>query len=151
MHSGTLVPGLLLLFLGIGSLVGCSAASLAVCNFSGLGAPIEFRITPDPYGGYSDSISGVACGVNPDKMGVVLYIRVDGRWSGPQPLYNRAFAPIRSDGSWECRYITGGNDQEPAEFAAYLIPLHVYPPIVEGMSTLPSELFAYRSCELSRK
>ncbi len=93
-------------------------------------------------------ISGIAEDVIPPDFAVVVYIKVGSGWWGPKPTFAAPTTAIRSDGFWDAVFVTGGNDGDASEFAAYLVPRDVVqagvmPPELYGTSMLPSSLSAY--------
>jgi hypothetical protein len=97
---------------------------------------IEFTHVP-PYGSFED-LEGRVWHVKPVDYKVAVYIYVSGWWN--KPYWDNPLTNIRADGSWICDITTGGVDQYATKIAAYLVPDGYNPPLMDGDTTLPTEL-----------
>jgi len=98
---------------------------------------IQFTYVP-PYGSFDNLKGLVTGGVNPERLAVAVYIKVEGRW-WTKPYWDRPLTPINVDGSWECDITTGGIDQLATEIRAYLVRAGYKPPLApqEGLPPDP--------------
>jgi len=113
-----------------------------VNNWDGdiIGGPgiAEIFFTSVPSIGSSSVLEGTVLHVKPSEYAVVVYIKVgNGWWIKPYDI--QPFTAINKDGTWACNIVTGGNDGQATEIAAYLIPKTYNPPIITGLP-LPMEL-----------
>jgi hypothetical protein len=97
------------------------------------------RITKIPaYGDYSN-LQGVVSGVDPAQYQVAVYIKVrQGWWT--KPYWAHPATPIYPGGTWTCAVVTGGLDQYASDYAAFLIPKSMQPPLRHGEHSLPAAL-----------
>jgi exo-beta-1,3-glucanase (GH17 family) len=98
---------------------------------------IEFTSVPSY--GTSGTLKGLIRHVNSSDYSVAVYIKVGGGW-WTKPYWNQPLTAIKSDGSWSCAIVTGGNDQNATQIIAYLIPKGYEPPLLNGDSSLPAAL-----------
>jgi len=98
---------------------------------------IEFTSVPSY--GTSGILKGLIRHVNASDYSVAIYIKVGGGW-WTKPYWNQPLTAIKSDGSWSCAIVTGGNDQNATQIIAYLIPKGYEPPLLNGDSSLPAVL-----------
>lgn len=98
---------------------------------------IQFTYVP-PYGSFDNLKGLVTGGVNPGRLAVAVYIKVEGRW-WTKPYWDRPLTPINADGTWECDITTGGIDQQATEIRAYLVRAGYRPPLApqEGLPPDP--------------
>jgi len=99
---------------------------------------IVFTEVP-PYGSFED-IHGLVEYADPAAYKVVVYIYVAAWWT--KPYLHAPLTDIQSDGTWTTDITTGGVDEQATIIAAFLVPSGYSPPILEGSSTLPREIFA---------
>ncbi len=73
---------------------------------------------------------------------VNIWIKVgDSYW--PKPYSVTRNITINKDGTWDAKFITGGNDKSASEIVAALIPKNKYIPPYENSKVLPKELDYY--------
>ena len=109
---------------------------------NGAGAPaITFTSVPalDSGGEY---VSGTVNHVAPYDVFVVLYVKVNGLWYGAKPSYNKPLTSAGASGAWTTHFVTGGNDINASDFAAFLFPKNYAPPAVGNAPVLPATLAA---------
>jgi hypothetical protein len=99
----------------------------------------QIMFTSVPPKGSSDPVIGKVLGVRPEDYVVALYIRVGGGW-WTKPTFAQPTCPISADGTWVCQYVSGGDDANATDIAAYLIPRAYTPPAMNGGPSLPSAL-----------
>ncbi|HYH81132.1 MAG TPA: hypothetical protein VEX86_15120 [Longimicrobium sp.] len=108
----------------------------------GAGTPsIAFTHVP-PLGATAEDLAGSIAHVKPVEHRVALYIRVNGLWYVKPYQDSRRAIRIRPDGTWAADIVTGGNDQDATEIAAFLVPATYDAPAVFGAPTLPGEIAA---------
>ena len=98
---------------------------------------IEFTSVP-AFGSYLN-LKGVVHHVEPERVRLAVYIRVDGGWWN-KPTWEAPASPLAADGSFSVDITTGGSDERATEIAAFLIPSDYYPPGMRGEPTFPEEL-----------
>ena len=84
-----------------------------------------------------DNLAGVVLGVEPADFNVYTYIHVPGSGWWIKPENERPATIIKSDGAWDCRIITGGEDLKLDKVAAFLIYKGGRPPLLNGAEELP--------------
>jgi hypothetical protein len=72
----------------------------------------------------------------PLEQGVVVYIKVRGRWWGPKPTWDNPITRFDQSGAWACDIFTGGHDLRANEILIGVIKLPSRVPIMEGNSGL---------------
>jgi len=107
---------------------------------------IEFTYVP-PYGSSAD-LCGQVFGVDPNVHKVAVYIYVYGWWT--KPTWGEPLTSIDSDSTWVCDITTGGMDSLATKIIAFLVPDGYNPPLGNGESSLPSELYNYPYAEAIR-
>ncbi|MBI1814656.1 MAG: hypothetical protein HYR72_06745 [Deltaproteobacteria bacterium] len=98
---------------------------------------IEFTSVP-AYGSFLN-LKGIVRHVDPEKLRVAVYIRVNGGW-WTKPYWDSPATSISPDGSFSVDITTGGHDEQATDIAAFLIPVDYYPPGLRGDVQLPAEL-----------
>jgi exo-beta-1,3-glucanase (GH17 family) len=106
----------------------------------GPGTP-EIQLTSVPPIGSSNPLRGQVWHVAPADYRIVVYIRVSGNW-WVKPFAESPLTTISCSGSWSANIVTGGNDQQATQIAAFLIPSTYNPPILLGAQSLPASLYA---------
>ena len=100
----------------------------------------EIAFTTVPPIGSEDWLEGKVRFASPLTHDVAVYIRVGGNW-WTKPSFDHPLTPIDLDGNWSCDIVTGGNDAQATEIAAFLWPASEgEPPIADGLPELPPEL-----------
>ena len=105
---------------------------------TGMQPTIEFTSVP-ALGSYLN-LNGIARNVDPAKVRVAVYIRVDGGWWN-KPYWDSPATELASEGSFSVSIATGGHDEQATEIAAFLIPAELPPPPMRGQPELPPQLF----------
>lgn len=91
------------------------------------GPTITFTHVPALGAGANDELAGVVtCVDDPMEYQVAVYIRVNGRW-WPKPYFNASFTPVDLGGKFETRIVTGGDDSNATDVAAFLVPITLTP------------------------
>ena len=90
-------------------------------------------------GGTSSGVEGVACGIQSDKHGIVVFIFVIDAW-WVKPYFNAPVTPIASDGTWVTGIYTGGSDLFATQIAAFVIPNSYSVAITGPYATLPPDI-----------
>jgi len=103
-----------------------------------------------PPRGSTKAVKGTATVDSVSKYRVVVYVKVDNRWWGPKPTWANPMTTISPDGSWTTEIVTGGNDSQSTEIAAFLVPSTFTPPKMEGGKDLPVSLDQYPSKTVNR-
>jgi len=71
----------------------------------------------------------------------VVYIHVGSLGWWVKPYAANPNTLINCDGSWSANIVTGGSDASADTITAFLIPTTYSPPILEGASSVPQELY----------
>ena len=117
----------------------------------GLGEPtINFAYVP-PYGSF-ENLEGQVLHVSPYEYRVAVLIRVGKGW-WTKPYWNNPLTTIMRDGSWVCDITTGGKDEQAVEIIAFLVIAEYNPPLMDGDTTLPEELYenSFAIAEVTRE
>jgi len=93
-----------------------------------------------PYGQWPGYLKGRIGCREPANYNVAVYIFAGGGWWN-KPYWGRPLTLIQRDGTWSALVTTGGVDHLATRFAAFLLPNSCDPPILNGDSVLPPELF----------
>jgi len=99
---------------------------------------IELTTVP-AFGSYLN-LKGIVRNVDPENARVAVYIRVHGGWWN-KPYWDAPTTEIGPEGSFSVIIVSGGNDEQATEIAAFLVPAELYPPAMRGETELPAELF----------
>jgi RHS repeat-associated protein len=100
----------------------------------------EIAFTTVPPIGSEDWLEGEVRFASPLTHDVAVYIRVDGNW-WTKPSFDHPLTPTDLDGNWSCDIVTGGNDAQATEVAAFLWSASEgQPPVADGLPELPTEL-----------
>jgi exo-beta-1,3-glucanase (GH17 family) len=89
--------------------------------------------------GSNANLQGQEFHAAPSDFYVAVYINVAGGW-WTKPTFAMPKTPVQCDGTWTTNIVTGGNDLQATQVAAFLLPNSFTPPALGGSSTLPPEL-----------
>jgi hypothetical protein len=116
------------------------------------GAP-TIGILSAPSGRNSEEGDGNLLGhvwhVDPRKYKVVVYLKANDVW-WTKPTFASPSTRIADDGSWTTDVSTGGSDRNAIQYAAFLLPADVDPPLLSGSGELPKELESYPRADVYR-
>lgn len=132
----TMKPGMLAVFDGqtIANNWGCSGVP------DGNSSP-QLLFTSVPPIGSSALLQGQEWHEPPASYYVVVYIHVGSLGWWVKPYAANPLTLINCDGTWSANIVTGGSDASADTITAFLIPSTYSPPILEGASSLPQELY----------
>lgn len=99
---------------------------------------IAFTAVP-PYGSDEPLRGKVNCR-NPQRLWVAVYIFAGGWWI--KPTLSAPLTPVAANSTWAADITTGPFDPCATQVAAFLLPPHVAPPLLQGAQTLPAPLFS---------
>jgi glucan 1,3-beta-glucosidase len=113
------------------------------CNAvpGGSGAPL-IQFTSVPPLGSTTWLQGQEWHAPATTVYVVVYIHVGSLGWWVKPYAANPITLLNCDGSWTANIVTGGEDASADSIAAFLIPITYNPPILEGASNLPPELYS---------
>jgi hypothetical protein len=126
--------------LGLFALMICMVLIVGAASAVKAPAPkptITFTKIANPY------VYGKVTGVSPTSYEVAVYIYVPGYGWVNKPYWASPRTTIKADGTFICKYVTGGHDWDANQFYAFLVPKGTAVPILKGVPTLPSSLFKY--------
>jgi len=113
------------------------------CNAppGGDGTPSLMFTTVPPIGS-TDPLLEQEWHVLPSGYYIAIYIHVPGFGWWIKPYANQPETLINCDGTASTDITTGGNDSQADEIAGFLLPNSYSPPILQGASSLPADLYA---------
>jgi hypothetical protein len=104
-------------------------------------APAIVMTNLPAYGSF-ESLRGVVLNATPAACRVAVFIYVPGYGWVTKPTCAQPLTAIQSDGSWSADITTGGSDQLATRMAALLVSGSYNQPCVNGLSFLPTNVFA---------
>jgi hypothetical protein len=99
-------------------------------------------ITNLPAYGSFDRLAGLVLNADPATTRVAVFIYVPGYGWVTKPTCAQPLTAIASDGSWTTDITTGGTDNLATRVAAFLVGTNYNQPCVQGLSFLPTNVFA---------
>ncbi len=134
--SGQLKPGM-------GVALAGSSSPLAWTGREGL------RVTAIPRFGSTESLAGVALGVDRENFRILCYLFVNGGW-WVKPTSAQPLTEIGADGVWETSVTTGGIDHLATAYQVLLVPRAYVAPVLLGAARLPAELDRFPQVRVNR-
>jgi hypothetical protein len=98
------------------------------------------RLTFVPPVGSFEDLEGEVCGVDPEEHAIAVYIQVEGAW-WTKPTFSQPLTTISDDSTFTSKIVTGGQDQLAEKIAVFLVPAGFVPPLANGESTIPQDVF----------
>ncbi|MEK7096678.1 MAG: hypothetical protein AAB881_01895 [Patescibacteria group bacterium] len=91
--------------------------------------------------GANEALTGHITGIDPGRVALAVYIKVGGVWWSKPTAASPLTIP-NNQGQWSCQIVTGGNDAQATEIAAFLLLRGTVPPLVLGgdLPTIPEAI-----------
>jgi exo-beta-1,3-glucanase (GH17 family) len=120
---------------------GATVSDNWTCTSQGGGGSPQLQFTFVPPTGSNQYLQGMALHVAAIDYNIVVYIHVGSNGWWVKPYFNAPLTAVNCDGSWTANIVTGGNDADADQIAAFLIPNGYNPPALGGSGSLPQELY----------
>lgn len=98
--------------------------------------PVAIVVTSVPTYGTTENLQGIVTGVDFELYHVAGYGNVEDVW-WTKPSYAQQTVSLYADGTFTYDFTTGGNDIYATQFALYLLPIEITPPLCNPCFTLP--------------